>query len=93
MDEMTKEKIKAIRDYLSEHGSVSIAKQCNKEYITYTFYSDREGKFITGQAKVRFTSKDLSEGTMRYKQTLIPTDEFFSTTIYTLLNRGYELKD
>ena len=88
------EKIKAIKDYFIKYGHVSVSKQCTKEYIVYSFYSNYERNLITRQLKRHFKSKDLDGGKTKHrKRVQITFNKFFDDIIYDLVSRGYELED
>jgi hypothetical protein len=87
------EKFKAIKDYFEEHGHVALAKQCKKEYIVYSYYTNFEGNVINRMLKQHFKNRDLEVGKNKRKKVEIPIAKFFKDVIYDLLNRGYELED
>lgn len=86
------EKFKAIKDYFKEHGHVSVAKQCKKEYIIYSYYQNYEGNAITRMLKQHFKNRDLKGGKTKRKKVEIDIKDF-DDIIYDLIKRGYELED
>lgn len=87
------EKFKAIKDYFEEYGHVALAKQCTKEYIIYSFYTNFQGTAINRMLKQHFKNRDLEGGKTKRRKVEIPIDKFFEDVVNDLLNRGYELED
>lgn len=82
-----------IKDYLKEHGHVSLAKQCKQEYIIYSYFLNIKGKTIVRLNKHHFKNRDLESGKSKRRKLEIPIEKFFDDTIYDLLMRGYKLED
>lgn len=87
------EKIKEIENVLMEIMNVSLAKQCKKEYIVYTFYTNTKKEMVIRQIKEHFENRNLDNpGKFKRNKVEIPIRKFLDEIVYDLLNRGYELE-
>lgn len=86
------EKLKEVEKVLMELMNVSLSKQCKKEFIVYTFYTNPKRENIIRQVKEHFADRDLNDaGKMKRKKVEIPIKKFLDV-VYDLLNRGYTLE-
>ena len=87
------EKIKEVENVLMELMNVSLSKQCKKEFIVYTFYTNSKREKIIRQTKEHFADRDLNDaGKFKRKIVEIPIKKFLDNIVFDLLNRGYTLE-
>lgn len=88
------EKLKGIEKVLLEERVVDLGKQCEGEYIIYSFYNvASDNGVVKRMCKEHYSDSSLKELKKCSKHTLINKSlrETIDDVVYNLLLKGYEL--